>query len=216
MKIKHILTVLAMVALLVGCGGGDYSPKPKAYLRIDMPEHKYWLVDTLPLNDTITLPDGQQAIAKHEKPYHLFPFIFEANECVELAEKGPRGEVWLDINYPQWGGVVFLTYKHLRNADDLRGQTDTSTRMLEKHYSMASGIEEQSFSNPDANVYAITYRLKGNKVASTYQFWATDRKHHYLRGALFLDRAPNNDSLAPILEYIQEDMDHLVETLRWR
>lgn len=211
------------MALLAGCGGGDYSPKPAAYLRIDMPEHTYWLVDTLPMS-----------IEGQSMPAITLPFIFEANEGVELNLKKPRqvytfkadgsikpdrinfDEVWIDINYPQWDGVVFLTYKHMHGPDDLRGQTDTSMRMLEKHYQFTSGIEEQAYNNPDADVYAMTYRLKGRNVASTYQFWATDRKHHYLRGAVFLNKAPNNDSLAPILEYIQQDMDHLVETLRWR
>ena len=67
-----------------------------------------------------------------------------------------------------------------------------------------------------ARVYGTTYRLRGSRVASTYQFWVTDSVNHFLRGALYLNKVPNNDSLAPVLEYIQADMDHLIETLRWR
>ena len=159
--------------------------------------------------DTMVVLDGS--------PYMMFPFIFEANQCVELAEKdSPKGEVWLDIRYPQWDGVVFLTYKRLTGADDLRGQTDTSIRLMEKHYKFASGIDEQVFESDDHTVHAVTWNIKGPKVASTYQFYATDSVHHFLRGALYLNRAPNNDSLAPVLEYMQADIDHLIETLRWR
>lgn len=209
---------IATAAALAGCGGGDYSPKPVAYLRIDMPEHEYFLLDTMRANpgDTMVWPNGDTSIALTGYT-KTFPFTFEANTCIEWTEKdAPKGDTWVDLYYPQWDGVVFLTYKHLHDSADLRGQTDTSMRMLEKHYQFTSGIEEQAYNNPDADVYAMTYRLKGRNVASTYQFWATDRKHHYLRGAVFLNKAPNNDSLAPILEYIQQDMDHLVETLRWR
>lgn len=209
--------------VLVACGGGDYSPKPQAFLRIDMPEHDYWLVDTLP-----TTIDGQTM------PSVVLPFLFEANDSAELTLKKPRqvatfmadgsvkadrlkyDEVWLDINYPRWNGVVFLTYKRLRNADDLRGQTDTSTRLLEKHYQFASGIDEQVFESDDHTVHAVKWHLKGKNVASTYQFYATDSTHHFLRGAVYINHAPNNDSLAPVLDYMHRDLDHLIETLRWR
>ena len=53
-------------------------------------------------------------------------------------------------------------------------------------------------------------------MASTCQFWLTDSSRHFLRGALYLNHTPNNDSLAPVIDYIQTDIEHLVETLRWR
>jgi gliding motility-associated lipoprotein GldD len=118
--------------------------------------------------------------------------------------------------YPQWDGVVFLTYKQLNGRDDLRGQIDTSSRMLEKHYQFTSGIDEQVFESEDHTVHAVRWHLKGSRVASTYQFYATDSVRHFLRGALYINHAPNNDSLAPALEYMQRDIDHLIETLRWR
>ena len=219
MRIKNILVALFISTILVACGGNDYSPKPKAYLRIDLPEEHYWLVDTLRLpSDTTIIVNGDTlSFGKQAKSHKTFPFIFEANECVKLAEKdAPKGEVWLDLNYPQWDGVVFLTYKHLRSSGDLRGQIDTSSRMLEKHYPFASGIDEQVFESDDHTVHAVKWRLKGKNVASTYQFYATDSVRHFLRGAVFINHAPNNDSIAPVLDYIHHDLDRLIETLRWR
>ena len=195
MKHNNILIWFALATMLfAACGGGDYTPKPQAYLRIDMPEHSYSLCDTA-----------------------LLPFVFEAGSNMMLAEKdAPKGEQWIDLMYPQWDGVVFLTYKHLNGPADLRSQTDESARLLEKHYLLSSGIEEQGYDDAANRVFGTVYYLKGSKVASTCQFWVTDSVHHYLRGALFLNRSPNNDSLAPVLNYIQEDIEHLVETLRWR
>ena len=131
-------------------------------------------------------------------------------------KKNTPHEVWVDLNYPQWDGVVFLSYKRLGSPDDLRGQTDTSLRLMESHYQFASGVEEDHFESTEHQVYGTTYRLHGNRVASTYQFWVTDSSRHFLRGALYLNRTPNNDSLAPVLEYMQADLDHMVETLIWR
>ncbi len=217
MNIRHILSIVAVATVLAGCGGGDFTPKPRAYLRIDMPEHDYWLVDSLCSHPGDTLVFGTDTMIAITGSCKTFPFTFEANTRVELREKdAPKGEEWVDLLYPEWDGVVFLTYKRLHGADDLRGQTDTSSRLLEKHYQFTSGIDEQEYSNPEANVYGTVYRLRGSRVASTYQFWLTDRERHFLRGALYLNKVPNNDSLAPVIEYIQADLDHLVETLRWR
>lgn len=218
MDIKNILLVVGLATMLAGCGGGDITPKPKAFMRIDLPEHEYFLLDTMRTNpgDTIVWPNGDTSIALTGYT-KTFPFVFEANKCIEWTEKdAPKGEVWVDLLYPEWDGVVFLTYKRLHGREDLRGQTDTSSRLLEKHYQFTSGIEEQQYNDPVARVYGTTYRLRGSRVASTYQFWVTDSVNHFLRGALYLNKVPNNDSLAPVLEYIQADMDHLIETLRWR
>ena len=217
MNIRHILSIVAVATVLAGCGGGDFTPKPRAYLRIDMPEHDYWLVDSLCSHPGDTLVFGTDTMIAITGSCKTFPFTFEANTRVELREKdAPKGEEWVDLRYPEWDGVVFLTYKRLHGADDLRGQTDTSSRLLEKHYQFASGIDEQLYESDDHTVHAVKWHLKGKNVASTYQFYATDSVHHFLRGALFINRPPNNDSLAPVLEYIQHDLDHLIETLRWR
>ena len=218
MRHNNILSCFALAALLfAACGGGDYTPKPQAYLRIDMPEHSYWLVDSLCTHPGDTLIFGTDTMIAITGSCKTFPFTFEANECIELKEKdAPKGEQWIDLVYPQWQGVVFLTYKRLNGPDDLRGQTDTSSRLLEKHYKLSSGVEEQGYEDPDNRVFGTVYYLKGSRVASTCQFWLTDSSRHFLRGALYLDRTPNNDSLAPVLRYMQEDIEHLVETLRWR
>ena len=198
------------------CHSNDYAPKPLAYLRIDMPEHEYFLLDTMRTNPGDTLVIGGDTAIALTGSTKTFPFTFEANQCIEWTEKdAPKGERWIDLMYPQWDGVVFLTYKHLAGPDDLRGQIDTSSRMLEKHYQFTSGVEEQGYEDPENHVYGTVYYLKGNRVASTCQFWLTDSSSHFLRGALFLNVKPNNDSLAPVIDYIQADIEHMVETLRW-
>lgn len=214
---KRVLMALVVCCMLAACNNGDYTPKPQAYLRIDMPEHNYWLVDSLCIQPGDTLAFGTDTMVAITGSCTTFPFTFEANKCIEIREKdAPKGEVWMDLLYPEWDGVVFLSYKYLDTPDDLRGQTDTSLRLLESHYQFASGVEESHYDDAERHVHGTTFRLGGRRVASTYQFWVTDSAHHFLRGALYLNKAPNNDSLAPVINYIQTDIDHLIETLRWR
>lgn len=180
--------------LCVGCGGGEDTPKPVAYLRIDMPEKDYHSFDTMGL-----------------------PFSFEkAVDADVLWKKDTRTEKWIDLSYPQYRGVIYLTYKALESPDSLRAQIDTSYHFLSQHFNFSTGVDERQFVNPDNHVYATTCQLKGTNVACTYQFWATDSVRHFLRGALYLDYVPNNDSLAPVIDYLRADIDHLLETLTWK
>ena len=194
-NIRRLILPMLAVMMLASCGNGnDDTPKPKAYLRIDLPAHSYSTCDTAAL-----------------------PFTFQQSALATLLwKKSTPQEQWLTLQYPQYKGYVFLTYKRLRSPNELAAQVDTSYKFIEGHYSFASGIDENKFVDPAHKLYGTTYHLKGQNVASTYQFWATDSTRHFLRGALYIDCTPNNDSLAPVIEYIQADMDRLIESIRWR
>jgi len=191
-----VATLCGMVLLLTaGCGSGEPDiPKPKSYLRIDMPEAAYTRYDTAAL-----------------------PFTFERNTLatVELKRNGGN-EKWIDIHYPQYRGVVFLTYRSIHSPKELKEQMDTSYLFVKDHFSFSSGMDEHQFVDARHKVYGTTFHLKGNNVACTYQFYVTDSLHHFLRGAMYIDRTPNNDSLAPILDFIQGDLNHIIETIEWR
>jgi gliding motility-associated lipoprotein GldD len=62
----------------------------------------------------------------------------------------------------------------------------------------------------------MLFDIRGVNVASMYQFYITDSSKHFIRGALYFDHAPNNDSLAPVIEFLKADIDHLIETFTWR
>lgn len=194
MKRLFTISVIFLALLLVGCGRKDYTPKPTTYLRIDLPEKHYTRYDTIAL-----------------------PFTFEQNNnCEVVWKRNNRYEKWIDLYYPRLRGVIFLSYKSIHGIDDLRAQIDTSYKFLSMHFDHSSGVDERNYVNNNDNVYATTSRLSGNHVASTYQFWVTDSCRHFLRGSLYLDYTPNNDSLAPLIDYLQADIDNLIETLQWK
>jgi gliding motility-associated lipoprotein GldD len=59
------------------------------------------------------------------------------------------------------------------------------------------------------------FLLKG-EVPSQVQFLVTDSTDHFLRGALYFKMADKNDSLAPVIQFIQQDIVHMVQTTRWK
>ncbi len=192
---KGILGFMMLGLLaVVGCGRQAPTPKPVAYVRFDFPKKDYRMMDTASL-----------------------PFTFEcAREANVVLKPSHNRSTWVDIEYPQYKGVVFLSYLPLKGRESLKAEVDTSYRLMSMHFSHSSGVSEKGYEDKEKSVYATVYRIDGLKVASTCQFWATDSVKHFLRGSLYLNNVPNNDSLAPILTYLQDDLTHLLETLEWR
>lgn len=189
-----MLLIAGAAAVLSACGDNGETPKPQAYLRIDLPPHNYEVCDTA-----------------------VLPFTFELSNLAEVQwKKNQPRDKWFTIAYPKYKGYVFMTYKAMNGTKELRAQVDTSYKFVEGHFSYSSGIDENRFVDREHKLSGTTYHLKGQNVASTYQFWVTDSNRHFIRGALYIDCTPNNDSLAPVLEYIQDDIDHLIESTRWR
>ena len=191
---RKLLYLMLCCLALAACHQGNETRKPQAYLRIDLPPHAYTLCDTAAL-----------------------PFTFERSNLSQIEwKKNQPTDKWFTITYPKYKGYVFMTYKQMRGVQDLRAQIDTSYKFVEGHFSYSSGIDENKFVDRPNHLSGTTYHLKGQNVASTYQFWVTDSVRHFLRGALYIDCTPNNDSLAPVLNYIQDDINHMIESIRWR
>ena len=58
--------------------------------------------------------------------------------------------------------------------------------------------------------------LNEGDAASNVQFFLTDSSQHFLRGALYFFNPPNPDSIAPVLQFVRGDIDHIAQTLVWR
>jgi gliding motility-associated lipoprotein GldD len=86
--------------------------------------------------------------------------------------------------------------------------------MTFKHTYKASSIDDSVINTPNG-VSGIFFKVGGN-AATARQFFVTDTIHHFLRGALYFDASPNEDSLSHVNSFIQQDMAHLINTFRWK
>lgn len=190
-KLFPAILLMLLAAIIISCGG-DYVPKPSGYFRIDLPEKKYQQLDS------------------------IFPFSFEYPVYSRIVQdpQAPSEPNWINIDFPKFKGRVHLTYRKVEN--NLPKFLEDSRTMALKHMSKSTGISEQLVSNPDRKVYGLVYTISGSSAASTYQFYLTDSTRNFVRGALYFSVSPNNDSLSPVINFVQEDIRHLVETFRWK
>lgn len=197
-KVKNsILVIFAASLILHGCRDVPV-PKPKGYFRISLPEKEYSVY-----KDT-DRKDG------------FIPVSFEFPVYGMISTNGSINSEpgWFNVDFPAFKASVYLTYREINN--DLEELMEETYRMnVKNHISKAEAINEQMFINPEKDVYGILYDLRGN-TATAVQFFVTDSIKHYIRGSLYFLSEPNPDSLAPVNEFLREDIIHLIETLEWK
>ena len=197
LKQSRFLILLVFITCSPGCRKVSV-PKPKGYFRIDLPKKEYKIFD-------IT-----------ESSHKDLPFTFEypAYGKLSLQEENAKEPGWLNIEFPFYKAIIYLTYKDINNNFD--GLMDQSYKMnVKNHISKADAIKEQVISNQENKVFGILYDLKGN-TASAVQFYVTDSIKHYLRGSLYFAAEPDADSLEPVINFFRGDIVHLIETLKWK
>ncbi len=88
--------------------------------------------------------------------------------------------------------------------------------MVTKHIPKADAINTYQVMDTARKVYGLIYRLEGSGTASPYQFFLTDSTKNFMRGSLYFNTVPNNDSLEPVINFITKDIDHLIDTFHWK
>ncbi|MCK5169644.1 MAG: gliding motility lipoprotein GldD, partial [Bacteroidales bacterium] len=114
---------------------------------------------------------------------------------------------------PDLNGKIHISYKTIDN--NLNQILEDTRKLVYKHTIKADAINEKMFIKPEKKVYGILYEIEGN-AASPMQFFLTDSINHYLRGALYFNVEPNKDSLAPVLDFVREDIIVLIESFEWK
>ncbi len=187
MPIKQLTIAILLIALFtVFSCKNDVLPKPSSYLRLDYPEAKYVNFE------------------------NQCPFSFEMNS--EATIKGQK-DCGFTISYPKMKATIYLTYKPVNN--NVNKLLKDAQKLTYEHVIKADNILEQPFLNPSKKVYGMFYRVNGN-AATNSQFYATDSVKHFVTGSVYFYAKPNFDSIMPAASYVRNDMQRLMETLKWK
>ncbi len=190
MRYKLFLIAAGVLVILIYSCKPDYTPKPRGYFRIDFPEKEY-----------------RRFIS--DCPY---TFEYPVYGEIERVDDNTSHPCWLNIIFPGFKGKIYLTYK--RVEQNLPEYTEDIRTIAYKHLVKADDIIEKRIIYPEHDVYGILYNIKGN-TASSLNFYVTDSITHFLSGSLYFEVKPNADSLAPVINYFTEDVNHLIKTIEW-
>jgi len=187
---KKIIVIISVCFLFLRCGEEFFAPKPRGFFRIDVKDTTY-----TPLKGN-------------------YPYFFEYSNRAYIDSLKGREQYWINLEYPDLNATLHITYKSM-DINNLTDLINDSRTIVYKQIVKADDVLESHILDTVTHLYGKIYETIGNDAACPFQFWVTDRQKHFFRGSLYLNQVPQNDSLAPVINYLKKDMMHLIETFRW-
>ena len=211
--INYFLSLIAGIYLFA-CNS-TYTSKKEGFYKIEMPQKKYRLFN---------------------EPG--FPYSFEYPEYANIVkdstyfDASPENNYWRNIDFPGFDAKIFLSYKQIggKALYKVKGPSgkyrdsfginyfdkmvNDAFNLTNKNDDAATSKKVLPFSKP-GGVSGIVFQLGGN-AATARQFFMTDSSKNFLRGALYFYAPPNADSLRPMVDFLQKDIDHLINTFHWK
>lgn len=190
-----LLFVCSVFLLNTACNS-DYTPKRRGYFKINFPKKDYKLFD--------------QPGYPYSFEYPVYGNIIKDTSFFGEATENPW---WINVDFPEFNGRIYISYKQIgkNKLDKLINDAFTLTN---KHNTKAYSIDD-SLLNTINQIHGVFFKV-GGEVATANQFFLTDSVHHFLRGALYFDATPNEDSLAIVNNFMIEDVKHLINTFKWK
>ena len=180
---------------MAGCNS-DYTIKQKGYFRIDFPPREY------------------RVFNEPGFPYSFeYPSYSRIIRDTTYFDEEPDNPYWVNVDFPRLNGRIYLSYKDVTQSS-LEKLVDDAFKLTYKHTTKATAIKDSLMVTPNG-VTGIFFKVGGNS-ATGRQFFVTDSVRHFLRGALYFDATPNADSLGIVNDFLEVDMKHLINTLKWR
>jgi gliding motility-associated lipoprotein GldD len=208
------LFFIVFAVFIDGCNS-PYVSKKRGYYQIDLPKRQYQLFD------------------EKDFPYSFeYPVYAKIVQDTTYFDNNPENSYWRNIDFPQFNGRIFLSYKiigekTLYKVKQNNGMykdsfginvfdkmvSDAFT-LTNKNDVISNSIKDSLIKTPNG-ISGVFFKVGGN-AATAKQFFLTDSVKHFLRGALYFDVTPNADSLKPVQDFLQTDMDHIISTFKWK
>ena len=197
LAIQHYLIFILFLAIIFSaCREDHYTPKPRTYPRVDLPEQRY---STFELEDC--------------------PFTFDvpahARTIKDLSyfNDKPPHPCWFNIHYDGLAADIFMSYHEIRQRADYEGLIADVYRVVSQVNKRSDFMAENRFINSNG-ASGIRFDFEG-PAASPIQFFVSDTSHHFLKGALYFNTRVNVDSLAPVTQFVKQDINRMLQTFKW-
>ena len=211
---KYFSVAFIIANILVGCNS-TYTSKKTGYFNIDLPKKEYALFN------------------EPGFPYSFeYPIYATIVKDSTYFDKNPENDFWRNIDFTNFNAKIFLSYKiiggkalyKIKKADGSYRDSlgiNAYDKMINDAFNLTNKNDDVATSKKDSlfktanNVAGLLFKLGGN-AATQRQFFMTDSTKNFIRGALYFYSSPNADSVKPVVDFIQQDIDHLISTFKWK
>ncbi len=172
------------------------TPKPRQYPRINYPVGEW-----------------------QEFSEAACPFVFDIPSYNRVVLNDMRKDkeqdhpCWFDIINDELGATIHCSYYEIDDVNTIDKLREDAYTMASKHNIKASYRDEIAIQTQQGSK-GILFKIEG-PVATPYQFYITDEKEHFLRGSLYFTERIDVDSVAPVVDFLREDINKIVGSIQW-
>lgn len=190
LRLHYCLAILLLTGL-IGCSEPDPMPRKLAYPRIDLPAHTTY------------------ATFRNE----ACPFTFEYPDYGEIS-RDMADSCWVDIRFSRFNCKWHISYHDVQASDkNLDEHYEEWRSLIFKHSKKASRIQDKPVSTPLGK--GFFYEVYGD-VGTPAQFFFSDSSgNEVVMTSFYFRTALKNDSLAPVIDYMKGELQHMIESIRW-
>lgn len=190
-----LLLLLVGLMLVISACDTALSPRTKGYPRIYFPEKVYDIFDSAQCGYTFSKP----TYAKMQKD----PAYTDNQPC------------WYNLNFVPFNATLHISYHEYATPQEYDSLYEDTHKLVYKHIIRADDIEEIEIGSKSDSISGMIFQLRGN-TATNINFFLTDNSHRFIRGALYFNTQTEPDSIAPVYQFIQDDIYHIISTFKWK
>lgn len=190
--IASFLATVIAVSVAVSCQFAPENPvpKPNGYFRIDPYAAEYESFGKTPLDIRI----NKSATAR-----------------ITNTASTKDGSIWFDVTYPKYNATIYCSYVPVTPAT------------LQKHLQnrMLRVYDNTQYGKPvcitfEDSVHRISSHMfmASEKNVTPLQFISTDSTSFVYTGTLFMNGIIRPDSIAPVVDYITDDVVYMLQHLK--
>lgn len=208
------LYLFALIVFLFACNS-PYISKKRGFFKIDFPER------------------GYQKFEQEGFPYSFeYPVYAKITKDSSYFDSNPENPYWINIDFPGFHSRIFLSYKLIggkalykikmpdgKYKDSLGinsfdKMVEDAFTLTNKNNVVSNSIKDSLIHTPNG-ISGVFFKVGGN-AATAKQFFLSDTTKNFMRGALYFDVTPNSDSLLPVHNFLQVDLDHMINSFKWK
>jgi len=197
-----VLLSLLSAFLFVSCDNGQVLvPKPRMFPKVNYPVKSYTSFD-------INTCPFKMDIPKY------FQYIKDTTVIDYPTNKNVDVSCWFDLYSKELNAYMHISYFDIQKSIGFDKLVGDAFEMADKHNVKANYRDEIKIDDPSRSLHGIIFEIDG-PVATPLQFFVTDSTEHFLRGSLYFKSKVNRDSIAPVYNFLKEDITRLLESFKW-
>lgn len=193
-----LFAILVLLGASLGCQEpAARIPRPRAYPRVTFPERTYldFVQDACPL--TFKYPDYMK-IVKREN----------------FFDEKPAHPCWFDLEATALGAKLHCSYSPIESTQEYDALVTDAFKMADRINQRANYMDEIRVGNANG-VSGLLLEFSGS-AASPLHFYLTDSTTHFLKASLYFQSKVIPDSLAPITDFLKEDLAMMINTMQFQ